>query len=79
VDKRDERRWIGLASALVILTCACSAVGIAGVVWLARQVAAPSVMSSPPRLSYQAAGESLMWAPMAISTLSRRTARGSRP
>jgi len=38
---------MGLASALVILACACSAVGIAGVVWLARQVAAPSVMSQP--------------------------------
>jgi TolB protein len=47
VEKRSERRWLGLASALTVLACACSVVGMAGVVWLARQLGGPSAVSGP--------------------------------
>ena len=47
MEKRSELRWVGLVLALVILICACSATGIAGVIWLARRAAGPLASSQP--------------------------------
>ena len=47
MEKRSGQRWLGLASALTVLACASSVVGMAGVVWLARQLGGPSAVSGP--------------------------------
>jgi len=46
MNQRGERTWTGLAVAGVILACACAAIGIVGVGWLAPQVNRPPQRTS---------------------------------